>query len=412
MTASAPSLVDRAEVDTMGLFLAHWRGTFIALIAITAGVTFAWHDLVPWRINAAWCAAAGLAYLGQIVASLKMERSPSLGSALPRWMPLLLASLAFSATTWGLAPLMLSSGGHWPVLAASLLNVLISFCVANAPGTPAMLWCALPPVSVLTISTLVWQDGLRYEGLTAAVLFGTILLYGLRIQSSLREAMVQRHVAHDLAEELRTNQQRLLELEGERAAQQEREQLMRSMHDGLGATLVSSLVLAERGQLDAREVADVLRECVDDVRLVVDSLEFAEHDLGTLLGSLRYRWDRRLQAAGLTLRWQVDDLPPSSRLTPAAALQVQRIVQEALANVVKHAQARELAISAQVSPTGVRVAICDDGIGFDPGAVATQGRGLRNLRQRSDQLGARLTLESRPGQGTRVCLDLPGAAGT
>lgn len=206
--------------------------------------------------------------------------------------------------------------------------------------------------------------------------------------------------------ELRANHERLRLVEREQALLIERQRLMRDMHDGLGSTLMSSLVLAEQGKLQQDALAALLRECVDDLRLVIESLEPIEHDLVTLLASLRHRLGRRLEAAGLAMRWEVDDLPPLAWLNPPDALQVLRIVQEVLTNVLKHAQAHTVRIATRCDGENVQVLIEDDGCGFDP-ALANHGRGLRHLVQRAARLGGRLTIDSAPGRGTHTRLDLP-----
>ena len=207
-------------------------------------------------------------------------------------------------------------------------------------------------------------------------------------------------------DELRDKHERLREIEREQALLIERQRLMRDMHDGLGSTLMSSLVLAEQGKLQQDALATLLRECVDDLRLVIDSLEPIEHDLVTLLASLRHRLGRRLEAAGLMMRWEVDDLPPLPWLNPPDALQILRIVQEVLTNVLKHAAARTVRISTSHRGEHVQVLIEDDGLGFEA-AVPNGGRGLRHLVQRAARLGGRLVIDSAPGRGTQVTLDLP-----
>ena len=218
-------------------------------------------------------------------------------------------------------------------------------------------------------------------------------------QQRLEEQLARRE------EELRENHERLRSVEREQALLLERQRLVRDMHDGLGSNLMSALVLAEQGRLSRDAVAGLLRECLDDLRLVIDSLEPIGNDLVTLLALLRHRLARRLEAAGLNLVWAVDDLPPLDWLTPPEALQVLRIVQEVLNNVLRHAHARQVRIAISRQPDGVRVAIEDDGIGFDP-AQTTPGRGLRHLRERAARLGGRLHIDSRPGLGTSVQLDL------
>lgn len=221
-----------------------------------------------------------------------------------------------------------------------------------------------------------------------------------RVNSSLETRLAARE------DELRANHERLRVVEREQALLLERQRLMRDMHDGLGSTLMSSLVLVEQGRLDAPAVADLLRECVDDLRLVIDSLEPIGHDLVTLLASLRHRLGRRLERAGLDIRWEVQDLPPLHWLAPPDALQVLRIVQEVLTNVLKHAQARQIRLATTLQDSTVQVLIEDDGVGFDTEG-SSSGRGLRHLAQRASRLGGRLLIDSVPGQGTRVVLDLP-----
>ncbi|GAA0770906.1 sensor histidine kinase [Ideonella azotifigens] len=206
--------------------------------------------------------------------------------------------------------------------------------------------------------------------------------------------------------ELRTNHEKLRAVEREQALLLERQRLMRDMHDGLGSTLMSSLVLVEQGRLEAPAVALLLRECVDDLRLVIDSLEPIGHDLITLLALLRHRLGRRLEAAGLQLAWEVDDLPPLNWLYPPDALQILRAVQEVLTNVLKHAGAQHIRIATLQLGDRVEVLIEDDGCGFDT-EEAPRGRGLRHLAQRAARLGGEVHIDSAPGRGTRVRLHLP-----
>jgi signal transduction histidine kinase len=249
----------------------------------------------------------------------------------------------------------------------------------------------LPFATVLVLLSFLFAVQQRYA---AAIDQAERVNIGLEARLAAREA------------ELRANHERLRLIEREQALLLERQRLMRDMHDGLGSTLMSTLVLAEQGNLQQDAVAALLRECVDDLRLVIDSLEPIEHDLVTLLASLRHRLGRRLEAAGLRMKWEVDDLPPLPWLNPPDALQVLRIVQEVLTNVLKHAQAKTVRIATRLVGGQVQVLIEDDGGGFDATRVDS-GRGLRHLVQRAARLGGRLTLDSEVGRGTRITLDLP-----
>lgn len=187
----------------------------------------------------------------------------------------------------------------------------------------------------------------------------------------------------------------------------ERERIMRDMHDGVGSQLIAARQLAGQGTLGAGELAALLDECIDDLRLMIDSLEPTDGDLVTVLGNLRYRLTERLARQGLTMRWEVADLPPTG-LVPRDILQVLRIVQEAVANVLKHAGAAEVVVSAGLSADGVRImlSIRDNGRGFPTEAPPRGGRGLGNMRQRAAAVGGELRMEGGPS-GSIVTLILP-----
>jgi signal transduction histidine kinase len=140
--------------------------------------------------------------------------------------------------------------------------------------------------------------------------------------------------------------------------------------------------------------------------MVIDSLEPMDHDLATVLATLRYRLGSRLEASGVALDWQVQDLPALDWMGPTETLQVMRIVQEVLSNVIKHAQAKQVVVSAGQAKDAVNVCFSDDGVGFDTASAST-GRGLRSLFHRSRALGGQLEFVSRPGSGTTVHLKLP-----
>jgi signal transduction histidine kinase len=203
----------------------------------------------------------------------------------------------------------------------------------------------------------------------------------------------------------------LQEAERDLGVMSERQRLLRDMHDGVGASLISALKMIELGRMSLEEAAQVLRECLDDLRLVIDSLEPIDHDLVTLLATLRYRLGGRLERAGIAIEWDMSDVPPLDWLNAPQALEVLRIVQEALANILKHARASRVRVSMtleQTPGTGgfVALSIDDDGVGFDPNAP-TPGRGLKHMRHRARQIEGRFDIEALPAGGTRACLRLP-----
>jgi signal transduction histidine kinase len=221
------------------------------------------------------------------------------------------------------------------------------------------------------------------------------------------------HLSSNLAQrlnererELQANHARLLELERAQTLAAERHRLMHDMHDGLGSALTTSLAMLEQGNVDGAELKSLLLDSIDDLRAVIDSLEPLDGDLTSVLATLRFRLGKRLELAGIGLEWDMQDLPALNWLGPPQALQLMRIVQEVLTNVLKHAHATQMQISARCSGLFIEVCIADNGCGFDMATTPT-GRGLRHLAQRAASLSGSIIIESRPGSGTTVRLLLP-----
>ncbi|MBR1128836.1 sensor histidine kinase [Bradyrhizobium iriomotense] len=194
----------------------------------------------------------------------------------------------------------------------------------------------------------------------------------------------------------------------------ERTRLMRDLHDGLGGQLVSIVALSERGH-EGATITDAARAALKDLRLVIDSMDDMGGDLMLALGSWRERATAQLRPHDIALDWRVatpQGLPLHPELRPWHVIQVVRILDEAVTNAVKHAQAGNVAVTIETldggqGPYGV-ISVTDDGRGFAPsGNGASQtARGLRNMRSRAACCGAVLDLSS-DGSGTRVRLQLP-----
>ena len=211
---------------------------------------------------------------------------------------------------------------------------------------------------------------------------------------------------------LERNYRQLLDAERERALSQERERLVSELHDGLGLHLLTALQMARSGGGSPQTMADALQDCLDELRVSIDSMSnIDERDPVLLLGSLRFRLAPRLRSAGVQLDWQVlGDVAPQPWLDASNALHLLRIVQEALSNAVRHGHARRVLLKVEAVGRGVAVSVVDDGIGFDATAGAV-GLGLAHMRKRAATLGARLSIEPGASGGTVVRLVAPSGAG-
>jgi len=207
--------------------------------------------------------------------------------------------------------------------------------------------------------------------------------------------------------ELNKSYARLREVEHRQTLSQERQRLMQDMHDGLGSSLVSALRVVEDGRLLEAQVADVLRSCIDDLKLAIDSMEPVEADLLLLLATLRFRLGSRLKNSSIRLVWNISDVPALHWLDPRNALHILRILQEAFANILKHAQATEIHVSTTASDGWVEVSVADDGKGFlVDQAVQGGGKGLLNQMRRAEALAGTVLLAS-SSKGSVLTLRLP-----
>lgn len=208
--------------------------------------------------------------------------------------------------------------------------------------------------------------------------------------------------------ELGRSYARLREVEHRQTLSEERQRLTQDMHDGLGSSLVSALRVVQAGRMTDTELGEILKSCIDDLKLTIDSMESVDADLLLLLATLRFRLGPRLTAAGVALKWEVQDLPKLDWLNPRNALHVLRIIQEAFANILKHTQATEICVRTAIDGVGVQITIDDDGRGFDVEKMLrnSEGRGLHNQQRRAQSIGGNVTWTSAP-TGTRFLLWLP-----
>jgi signal transduction histidine kinase len=171
-------------------------------------------------------------------------------------------------------------------------------------------------------------------------------------------------------------------------------------------TADAAALLVDRDPEAAKAELERLRaqaqEALRELRSLVFELRPAELEADGLAATLRKHVEVLGRVHGLAIGLEVEAEP---ELEPAAAVEVFRIAQEALNNAQRHAEAT--AIAVRLSPRALTVA--DDGAGFDAAAPAVRGRrlGLTSMEERAAAIGGRLRLESAPGAGTTVTLELP-----
>lgn len=223
----------------------------------------------------------------------------------------------------------------------------------------------------------------------------------IAINSSLQDKLLARE------NELEKTHQRLREIEMKRQLVEERQRLMQDMHDGMGSNLRSALLAVETGTLSSVATADILKDCIDDLKLTIDSMEPMDADLLLLLATFRYRLAPRLESAGIHLVWDIGDIPKLKWLNPNSALHILRILQEAMTNIVKHAHATEIRVATQMKIDRILITVRDNGCGFtQKPSTGFDGRGLENQKRRAESMNSHIHWQS-DQHGTLMTLDLP-----
>jgi signal transduction histidine kinase len=209
---------------------------------------------------------------------------------------------------------------------------------------------------------------------------------------------------------------RLHERSRELSIVEERNRLARELHDSVTQQLFGVVLAAEsagelleRGEAAGEQLGRVqalARGAMEELRSVVFELRPASLEAEGLGQALRKHVEVLRRVTGREIELRVAS-PPSLR--PAAAGQVFRIAQEALQNALRHAGAERIEVRLEDGGGRLALSVADDGRGFDASAPGLRGRrlGLTSMEERAADLGGRLAIESRPGEGTTVRLEVP-----
>lgn len=214
--------------------------------------------------------------------------------------------------------------------------------------------------------------------------------------------------AHVDITELRRAYERITSIEVEQSRLQEREGILQDVHDGFGSQISSVRLMVEQGNLSQTQVVEALHECMADLHLVVDTLSHSASGLADAFVDFKFRTERRISRFSVQLHWDLnlEQAPPMSQ---RKILQVLRIIQEALNNAIKHANAQHICISATCNSAGeLSMKVRDDGSGLPD--IIRSGRGLNNMKGRARNIGAKFDIRPIAAGGTEVELCLSAAS--
>ena len=245
-----------------------------------------------------------------------------------------------------------------------------------------------------------------------AIIIGALLIGGLVVYLLFnRRKLIERHRMQKFINE----QQKLSARAIFEAEEEERRRLAADLHDGVGQVLscalmnlnglFKNLALQPTDAEVAERSLSLVNESYDEMRSI--SHRMMPHALSKkgLNQALRQFIDK-IDNRQVTVHVDLDE--PDTRPDPMVETALYRVIQESVNNVLKHAQASNIYISMIRDDEGLSVSIEDDGRGFDTGFIEeSSGIGLRNIRSRIEFLKGTVEIDSKPGKGTLVIIQLP-----
>lgn len=444
-----------------------WRNRTLFLVNLVISATlgalffFLW-AMQPRQSSHGWYALTALFWVlfcANVLAVSPWPFGTTLMAARANTIALTLHIACFCLFTWRFA------GQSWPRLEKAMWCA-VAVMLAAAIGVPDTAVATMQRVIVLTVSALFYLNCLQFAvhavrsrdreqmllaaclviflgaalhdlllilkligGLSVipytsvAVLVGMSAVLGLRHARGVRRIERFNHeleISVDRARaELATTLAREHELALANSRLQDRLEIARDLHDGLGGSLVRMTAAVEQAgePLRNRQVLSMLNLLRNDLRQTIDSGASADMTPPATprewIAPLRHRYTQLFDELDVAVRW---DVPGAWDGTPSAlqCLALTRLIEEALTNVVKHSRARRVGVTLRQPAHGqLELEIEDDGVGFDVDAVrrANLSVGVRSMATRIARVGGTLDIASAPGC-TRLCarLSLPQPA--
>jgi signal transduction histidine kinase len=243
------------------------------------------------------------------------------------------------------------------------------------------------------------------------ILLGLLLILtimGTFISSIIRQSTDRQR----LINELTRSRANLMKVEREAGRLTERQRLARDIHDTLAqhfTSIIMHLSAAkysnpESVQSEVRQAEGAAREGLAEIRRIVWDMQPEQIEKASLVDAVEELAARWSAETSVLVKMRVTGIPRS--LPSSAETALLRITQEAMHNITKHAQAKNVNITISFMEDLFVMDIADDGLGFDP-SKATNGFGMKTMRDRIEELSGTFTLESERGRGTAIAVSLP-----
>ncbi len=264
---------------------------------------------------------------------------------------------------------------------------------------------------VLGVMNITSQEARKFSAEDVRLLEGIAAQVAIAIENARLHQEVQRkeEIRGELLQDIFSIQE------------EERRRIARELHDETSQVLASltASLEAAAGMLPAnadktrarlRKAQALSINILDDIhRLIYELRPILLDDLG-LVAAARWLADNNLRAAGIKVSFKTGGR--ERRLSPQLETTLFRVIQEVVANIVKHAHARNAAVSLHFRKSVIRVHIRDDGSGFDVQEALSskdrpRGLGLLGMKERVELMNGTLTIRSRPGSGTEIAIEIP-----
>ena len=375
-----------------------WDVYFAVVLAATLVIVFATNESATARV------VAGVALLASVPLylllgrpAIRADRDTRRGTS---YVVCLVVLVVIAQTQVGAASWIMFAACPQCFMAMTLPRAFAAVVALNT--TPVALAVASIQRNPGSIAFVL---GTVVLGLAFSLVFGTWIV---RIIEQSRERA-------QLIERLEAAQAELAEVSRQAGTLAERQRLAGEIHDTLAQGLTSIVMLLQAADTEigsdppqARRhvglATQTAREGLAEARAMVAALTPAHLDSGPLHEALARLTDRIGAELDIGARFEV--CGKARPLSATAEVVLLRAGQEALANVRKHAHARDVCVVLSYDEHAVRLDVRDDGAGFDPAQV-NGGYGLRGMRSRILQVGGSLLVKTHPGGGTALSVEVP-----
>jgi signal transduction histidine kinase len=205
------------------------------------------------------------------------------------------------------------------------------------------------------------------------------------------------------------------------AQEEERKRIARELHDEIAQAVTALLMSLEGIEIPGAEISLMLQDRISRAKRLSEN---ALHELRAMIHDLRpaalddlglfpaIRWHAEQHLTPLGIQVSIDTRALKSRLPPSVETVVFRVMQEAISNISRHANARNVRILLESNGTAMIARIEDDGLGFEPSRPrGGEGWGLVGMRERVNLIGGKVEVSTAPGSGTKIVITIPVESG-